>query len=259
MSKELVSIIMPCHNGAATIADAIKSVQNQTYTSWELIVVDDSSSDDSLNIVKTIAESDERVKVLHCENSSGLPATPRNEGIKVARGRYIAFLDCDDEWLPTKLEHQLPLFATRNVAVVFSYYSKMGEHGDLWNTVIKSPAVVNYKKLLKGDCIGNLTGVYDTEKVGKVYQKEIHHEDYLMWLEILKQGFIALNTNTLEAFYRIQKKSVSSNKFKTIQWHWNILRNELKLPLWSAFLNFFSYAVNGFIKSIRKDVFSKNT
>ena len=248
-----VSIIMPCHNGAATIADSIRSVQNQTYTDWELIVVDDASSDDSLRIVNEIASSDSRIKLLCNEKSSGLPATPRNVGIEAATGRYIAFLDCDDEWLPTKLEHQLPLFAVRNVAVVFSYYSKMGGEGDLWNSVIKSPAVVNFRRLLKGDCIGNLTGVYDTEKCGKIFQKEIHHEDYLMWLEILQKGFVALNTNTCEAFYRIQANSVSGNKFKTMRWHWHILRKELNLSFTKTCLFFTCYAVQGVLKKLKKD------
>ena len=248
-----VSIIMPCHNGAAYIKDAICSVQNQTFTDWELLVVDDNSTDASVEIVKELSANDNRIKLFHTEKSSGLPATPRNVGIKVACGRYIAFLDCDDEWLPTKLEHQLPLFATRKVAVIFSYYSKMGENGDFWNSVIKSPTVVNFYKMLKGDCIGNLTGVYDTEKCGKVYQKEIHHEDYLMWLEILKKGFVALNTNTYEAFYRISQNSVSVNKFKTMQWHWHILRYELHLPLFIALKNFTFYAINGLLKKLKKD------
>lgn len=248
-----VSIIMPCHNGAKTIADAIHSVQNQTYTNWELLVVDDSSSDNSVQIVQKLATSDSRIKLLHTIKSTGLPATPRNLGIEAASGRYIAFLDSDDEWLPTKLEHQIPLFATRNVAVVFSYYSKMDGNGDLWNSVIKSPAVVNFRRLLKGDCIGNLTGVYNIEKCGKIFQKEIHHEDYLMWLEILKKGFVALNTNTCEAFYRIQATSVSSNKFKTMQWHWHILRYELHLPLFTAVVNFAFYAVSGVFKKLKKD------
>ena len=254
-----VSIIMPCHNGAATIADAIRSVQSQTFADWELLVIDDASTDDSVQIVSDFADSDSRIHLLHTEKSTGLPASPRNVGIEAARGRYIAFLDCDDEWLPTKLEHQIPLFATRNVAVVFSYYSKMDADGRLWNSVIKSPPVVNYNRLLKGDCIGNLTGMYDTKKCGKVFQKEIHHEDYLMWLEVLKAGFVALNTNTFEALYRIQLKSDSSNKFKAMRWQWHILRNELRLPLGTAISCFCAYAVSGFVKKMKKDSSVQNT
>ena len=216
-------------------------------------MIDDNSADASIEIVSEFMEADTRIKLLHTDKSTGLPATPRNVGIESAAGRYIAFLDCDDEWLPTKLEHQIPLFATRKVAVVFSYYSKMGGNGEFWNSVIKSPAVVNFRRMLKGDCIGNLTGVYDTEKCGKVFQKEIHHEDYLMWLEILKNDFVALNTNTCEAFYRVQANSVSGNKFKTMQWHWHILRKELKLSFLKAGQFFICYAVQGVAKKLKKD------
>ena len=93
--------------------------------------------------------------------------------------------------------------------------------------------------------------MYDTEKCSKVYQKEIHHEDYLMWLEILRQGFYAMNTNTYEAFYRVQSSSVSGNKFKTMQWHWHILRKELKLSILVASKYFMTYAIQGVLKKVK--------
>ena len=249
--NNLVSIIMPCHNGEKYIRDAINSVLSQTYTDWELLIVDDNSSDNSANIIEDFCKKDERIKLLHTEKSTGLPATARNIGINAARGRFIAFLDCDDIWLPVKLEHQIPLFKMKNVAVVFSYYAKMNEEGDFQNRLVSSPFVVTYDYLLKGDCIGNLTGVYDTKKCGKAFQKEIHHEDYEMYLAILKQGFYAMNTNSFEAFYRVQKSSVSANKFKTMNWHWNILRNEQKLSFFKAVKYFLHYAVKGFLKFLR--------
>lgn len=249
--NNLVSIIMPCHNGEKYIRDAINSVLSQTYTDWELLIVDDNSSDNSVNIIEDFAKKDERIKLLHTEKSTGLPATARNIGINAARGRFIAFLDCDDIWLPVKLEHQIPLFKMKNVSVVFSYYAKMNGEGDFQNRIVTSSFVVTYDYLLKGDCIGNLTSVYDTKKCGKVLQKEIHHEDYEMYLAILKQGFYAMNTNSLEAFYRVQKSSVSANKFKTMSWHWNILRNEQKLPFFKAVKYFLHYAVKGFLKFLR--------
>ena len=224
---------------------------SQTYIDWEVLVIDDNSSDNSVNVIEDFCKQDERIKLLRTEKSIGLPATARNVGINAARGKFIAFLDCDDIWLPVKLEHQIPLFETKNVAVVFSYYAKMNGEGDFQNRLVSSPFIVTYDYLLKGDCIGNLTGVYDTKKCGKVFQKEIHHEDYEMYLEILKQGFYALNTNSLEAFYRVQKSSVSANKFKTMSWHWNILRNEQKLPFFKAAKYFLHYAVKGFLKFLR--------
>lgn len=246
-----ISIIMPCHNGEKYISDAIQSVISQTFSDWELLVIDDNSSDNSINIIEDFCKKDARIKLFRTEKSSGLPATPRNVGIKNAIGRFIAFLDCDDIWLPTKLEHQIPLFETKNVAVVFSYYAKMNGDGVFQNRKISSPFVINYNELLKGDCIGNLTGVYDVSKCGKIFQKEIHHEDYEMWLSILKLDFYAMNTNTYEAFYRVQEKSVSANKWRTMQWHWNILHNEQKLGFVKSIKCFFHYAVRGFFKFLK--------
>ena len=246
-----VSIIMPCHNGAETIADAIRSVQSQTFADWELLVVDDASSDNSATIVQKFAEADARIRLLYTEKSTGLPATPRNVGIEAASGRYIAFLDCDDEWLPTKLARQIPLFATRNVAVVFSYYGKMDERGGFHAEKIESPVFVSYEQLLGGNVIGNLTGIYDTEKVGKVFQKEIHHEDYVMWLEILRRGFSAVNTNTVEAIYRESKKSVSGSKFAAFGWTWRIYRRELGLPFFAAANYFARYAAKAVFKFLK--------
>ena len=249
--SNLVSIIMPAHNSADTISMSIESVLKQTFHNWELIVINDNSTDDTDIIIKNYAEKDSRIKYLETERSFCKPFYPRNIGIEYAKGRFIAFLDSDDIWLPTKLEHQIPLLETYNVVVVFSYYSKMNYTGIMQNRIILSPMIVDYDCLLKGDCIGNLTGIYDTQKIGKVYQKNIHHEDYLMWLEILKPGGYAINTNTIEAFYRIQKNSVSCNKLKTMMWHWNILRNEIKLPIVKAIRYFFYYAIKGIIKFLK--------
>lgn len=246
-----ISIIMPCHNGEKYIFDAIQSVVSQTFSDWELLVIDDNSSDGSVKIIEDFCAKDARIKLLHAEKSTGLPATARNVGIENASGRFIAFLDCDDMWLPTKLARQIPLFETKNVAVVFSFYAKMNGRGDFQNRLVSSPFVIDYEYLLKGDCIGNLTGMYDTHKCGKVFQKEIHHEDYEMWLSILKRGFYAINTNTYEAFYRVQKSSVSGNKLKTMQWHWNILRRELNIPFFESVKYFLHYALSGFLKFIK--------
>lgn len=249
--KVLVSIIMPCYNGEKYLPDAIQSVINQTFPDWELIIVDDHSTDNSITIIEEFCKKESRIRFFHTAKSTGLPATPRNLGIQEARGRYIAFLDCDDMWLPTKLERQIPLFVVKNVAIVFSFYSKMDNVGNYKINSIASPVFVSYDYMLNGNCIGNLTAVYDTKKCGKVFQKEIHHEDYVMWLSILQKGFYALNTNTVEAIYRENKFSVSGSKLKIFKWQWNILRNELKIPLLHTVKYFFRYAMRGFIKFIK--------
>ena len=246
-----VSIIMPCHNGALYISDAINSVLEQTYPDWELIVIDDNSTDKSTAIVQDFCRKDKRIKLLYSNNSCGLPAVPRNIGIEKASGRFIAFLDCDDKWLSSKLERQLSCFSNTDCTIVFSYYEKINENNNICSKIIKSPKIVSYEKLLNGDCIGNLTGIYDSEKVGKIFQKEIHAEDSLMWLEILRRGSYAINTNSLEAQYRIHSNSTSSNKLKSALWNWNIYRKELKLSFPSACFHFCMYLAKAVIKYLK--------
>ena len=242
---------MPCHNGEKYLRQAVDSVLAQTYADWELLIIDDASTDGSVVIAEEYRARDGRIKLLHTKSSTGKPATPRNVGIEAAAGRFIAFLDCDDQWAPAKLEHQLPLFQQENCAAVFSFYKKMDGAGAVRPTVVTSPVSVNIDQLLDGNCIGNLTGVYDTAKVGKVYQKEIHHEDYLMWLQVLQKGFIARNTGTVEAYYRESGSSVSGSKVKALGWTWAIYRKELGLSLMTSVGHFIKYAIKGLGKRLK--------
>ena len=246
-----VSVIMPCHNGEKYLRHALDSVLAQTFQDWELLIVDDGSTDGSTAIAEEYCAKDSRIRLLHTECSTGKPATPRNVGIEAAQGRFIAFLDCDDQWLPDKLEHQLPLFKWDNCATVFSFYKKMDAMGTVRSAVVTSPASVDFDQLLDGNCIGNLTGIYDTAKVGKVYQQEIHHEDYLMWLKVLQKGFIARNTGTVEAYYRESGTSVSGSKLKALGWTWTIYRKELGLPLGASVMHFIKYAFKALSKKLK--------
>ncbi len=229
-NNPMVSIIMPCHNGEKFIRQSIQSVLDQTYSNWELLVVEDKSSDLSVNIVKEYCEKDCRVKLLYNDRNTGRPASPRNYGIEHATGAYLAFLDCDDTWKNSHLTNLLKLFDDERVIAAFSWYNRIDENGNCLGTV-KTPQTLNYHHLFYDNFIGNLTGMYDLKKRGKVFQHESGHEDYTMWLEVLKEGGIARSTNTIEAFYRETQQSVSSNKFKACAWRWNILRKEVGLPV----------------------------
>lgn len=248
-----VSIIMPAHNSAKTIRESIESVLSQTFTDWELLVVNDSSTDETEQIVSEYTKKDSRIKLLHTDESVGKPFYPRNIGIKAAEGRYIAFLDSDDVWLATKLKKQIPLFVDEKVAIVFSYYEKFAtdEVESKKNRVIKSPAFVSFNSALYGNPIGNLTGVYDTEKVGKIFYEDAGHEDYILWLTILKKGFVAKNTNTVEARYRVAEKSVSSNKGRAASWTWNIYRKTLGFNIIKSAFYYSIYMVKGVLKYLR--------
>ncbi|MBR2300661.1 MAG: glycosyltransferase family 2 protein [Bacteroidaceae bacterium] len=249
--SELVSVIMPVHNAERFIEDAIRSVMAQTYDNWELLVVDDASTDHSMAIVKNLVREDNRIKLITNNNPTGYPATPRNMAVNEARGRFIAFLDSDDMWLPDKLERQLPLFEKHaKVAVVFSNYEKVNEFGERAKRVVVAPRRVSYRRLLLGNVIGNVTGVYDTRRVGKVYFPQVRHEDYAMWLSILKRGYLAYNQGEVTALYRVSSNSVSSQKLHLLSWQWKVYRNVEKLNFFSSVYYYANYAVRAFIKSL---------
>ena len=241
---------MPACNAENYIKEAIDSVIAQTYKNWELLVIDDGSTDRTIDIVKDYCEKDKRIILLYNIHHIGMPSAPRNLGIQIAQGRFIAFLDSDDIWVITKLEEQLPLFNNIKTAIVFSNYEKVDEQGQRNRRVVRVPQYVDYEELLKSNVICNLTGIYDRNKVGKVLYQNIHHEDYALWLTILKKGFIAQNTNTITGFYRISNNSVSSNKLRLLSWQWYIYRNVEHLPWHSCIYYYFHYAIKGIRKFI---------
>ncbi|MBR2318546.1 MAG: glycosyltransferase family 2 protein [Bacteroidaceae bacterium] len=248
---ELVSVIMPVHNAERYLEEAIRSVMAQTYGNWELLVVNDNSSDNSVQIANKMAKEDCRIKVYDNPTPTGYPATPRNMAVNLAQGRYIAFLDSDDVWLPCKLEHQLPFFAeAENIGVVFSNYEKVDEETNREARVIKARKRTKYKQLLLGNVIGNVTAMYDTERVGKVYFPMVRHEDYAMWLSILKRGFIARNTGKVVALYRVSENSVSSRKMALLSWQWRVYRDVEQICLLKSAYYYINYAIRAFLKSL---------
>lgn len=249
-SNHLVSIIMPMHNSAKYLRSSIESVIAQTYKEWELLIIDDFSDDGSIDIAEEYMARDSRIRLLKNTQRKYMPSAPRNVGVQAAKGRYIAFLDSDDLWFPQKLEQQLALFKDNRTAIVYSNYEKIDEKGTRSNRLVMAPSHATYRTLLCGNVIGNLTGIYDTSKVGKVSIQDIHHEDYAMWLYILKQGYNAQNTDTTLAAYRVSDESVSSNKLKVISWQWYIYRQVEHLSLIQSALYFVSYAWKAFSKSI---------
>ncbi|GHU17458.1 glycosyl transferase [Spirochaetia bacterium] len=251
MIERYVSIIMPNYNNGRFIGSAIESVIAQTYKNWEMIIVDDCSSDNSIEIIKKYQDRDPRIRLFSTESPSGSPVKPRNIGIEKAKGRYIAFLDSDDLWLPDKLECQIKLFDNRNVAIVYSNYEKITETGTRNGRVINSPEHLDYKQLLKGNSIGCLTAVYDVLKVEKIFFSKFYHEDYVLWLTVLRLGYIASNINKVGALYRVRQNSVSSKKLKVLKWQWDIYRKYLKFNFCKAIFYFCFYAVNGFLKFLK--------
>lgn len=225
-----VSLIMPCKNGERTLRQALASVVQQTFQDWELIFIDDGSVDLSLKIASEFASNDPRFNVIsNSERGRGVWFA-RNLGIETAKGRFIAFLDCDDYLLEDSLAKRLDVIEATGCTSAFGPYLRLKHNGQVSNREARDR--VSYTSMLIKNHIGNLTGMYDTGKIGKIYQKEFGHEDYLMWLEILKSGGPCVSTgSTPLAVYRVNPGSLSSNKLKALQWRWIIFRSGLGLPM----------------------------
>ncbi|MGO3132483.1 MAG: glycosyltransferase family 2 protein [Alcaligenes sp.] len=241
-----VSVVMPAYNAANTLPDSLASVCQQDYPYWELLVVDDGSNDSTANIVTEYAQKDPRITLIQQPRNQGVAAA-RNAGIAAAQGQYIAFLDADDLWLPQKLSRQLTAMQENNAAVSMTAYYRFHQ-APQWQSSTTPPRWVDYSNLLKGNSIGNLTGMYDCQKIGKIYQKPIRHEDYLMWLEIVRKAGRAYGLQEVLAAYRVSAGSLSGNKIKSLQWTWQIYRHHLKLSVVQSSSLMLHYIVKAVLK-----------
>lgn len=244
---ELVSIITPCYNSEQFIERTVESIIDQTYSNWELLVIDDFSSDNSVNIVKRLIKLDSRIKLVQLEKNYGA-AVARNKGIELAKGRFIAFLDSDDLWLPNKLKTQVKFMEKNNVSFSYSSYKLTNMmNNDKGSFIV--PYRQSYKDILKTCSIGCLTAMYDVKKIGKVYMPIIaKRQDFGLWLRILKKVDYAYGIQEELAIYRMRKDSISGNKIKVAKYQWQIYRKEENLTLLNSLYYFLHYAINGLFK-----------
>jgi len=244
----MVSIITPNYNSESFVRQTIDSVRSQTHTDWEMIIVDDVSSDKSTQIIEEYMQKDKRIKLIRLKNNSG-PAQARNRAIKEAKGRYIAFLDSDDYWHKDKLTKQLKFMQDHHCELSFTAYESIDE---LTGETIKKIAVplrIDYKTLLKQNIMGCLTVMYDTQKLGKVMMPDIiKRQDYALWLKLLKQVPHAYGLDEPLAYYRVRNFSVSSNKIIASKYHWRVLRDIERLPLYKAIYYFGWYTYKSIMK-----------
>lgn len=217
---------MPAYNAEKYIEESITSVLNQTFSDFELLIVDDASKDATLSIIKKF-KRDTRVVLFENRNNLGISKS-RNIAIEAASGRYIAFLDSDDIWYENKLERQISYFKKYGCIACATNYMMIRGDGTFIKEVKSDKLLLRSDDMLKFNYVGNLTGMYDTKLTGKVYQKDIKHEDYLMWLNISDVGPIHVIDECL-AKYRVHDFSRTSNKFKSLLWHYSLLRQGYKL------------------------------
>lgn len=243
-----VSVISPLFNSERFLTDLVNSVKAQSFKDWELILVDDCSTDKTSQIALAFAAEDSRIKFIQLANNSGA-AVARNTGIEAAQGRYIAFLDSDDIWLPSKLEKQLAFMRDRGISFSYCAYEKINEDGDVIGRV-GIPDKVSYEGLLRVCVIGCLTAMYDTENLGKVYMPLIRRrQDLGLWLRILKKIDYAYGLQEILAQYRVRNDSISANKMVAARYTWKLYREHERLPLLKAVYYFSFYAVNGLLRT----------
>ncbi len=245
--NDLVSIITPCYNCASFIAQAIDSVLAQSYQQWEMIIVNDGSTDTSSEIIAPYAAKDSRIKLIPLGENQGV-AKARNVAIKTATGRYIAFLDADDLWLSNKLKQQLSFMQVNNLAFTYASYQLINEYNERLGEFI-TKASMTYYDLLKTCSIGCLTAIYDTQKLGKMYVPDtLIRGDYALWLKILKNIHTAQGIIQPLAIYRINTNSLSANKLKAGVYQWRVYRQNEQLSWFKSAYYFLHYMYYGLVK-----------
>lgn len=247
-----VTIIMPAYNAGNTISKSIQSVLDQTYQHFELIVVNDCSSDNTKEIIEEFIESDDRIKFIDMIVNEGV-ASARNIGLDHATGDFVAFLDSDDQWKETKLERQINIFNQYpEFDLIYTAYYRFNSSGI--SNLVEVPKYINYRQLLKGNPIGNLTAIFKFNKFPELRQKKIGHEDYLFWLELFSSSNDVKGFGIQEplAYYRVAENSasLSSNKLKSAQWTWNIYRHHLKLNFFASIFYFAFYVFKATFKRV---------
>ena len=249
-NQPLVSVIMPCYNMERFVSETIDSVRGQTYSHWELCIVDDASTDGTVDIVKRHCIQDDRIHLIAKPKHSGIADT-RNQAISMAQGRFLAFLDSDDLWHSEKLETQLKFMTERNIGFSYSSYDCVDESGKPTGKTVKTTGDLDHNAYLHNTIIGCSTVMLDIDKVGKVIVPNFRtSEDTATWLNILKKGHIAYAIEQPLTSYRIRSKSASSNKLKASSDLWKVYRQNEHLPLFKAIGCFLSYAFHAIKKRL---------
>lgn len=246
----LVSVITPCHDSGRWLDEAIQSVRRQTFTDWELLIIDDGSRDNSAAIAREHSVRDHRVRVERLASPSG-GASARNRGLDLARGRYVAFLDADDQWRPTKLAQQLALMQSAGACFTYTAYEKASEDGRLSGRVYRPPPSVTYAALLRACVIGCSTVMLDRNVLGPRRFPELRRShDFALWLDILRDGHEALAVPEPLTVYRVRRGSLSANKLAKYIGTWHIYRRHERLGLLVSVRMMASYAWHGFRKHL---------
>ncbi|WP_333693475.1 glycosyltransferase family 2 protein [Flavobacterium sp.] len=244
----LVSIVTPTYNSEQFIAETILSVQNQSYTHWELLIVDDGSQDKTADLVKELQKNDSRIKFFQLEKNSG-PAVARNTGIEQAQGQYLTFIDADDIWFPDFMANSIQTIQKTGIPFVFSSYRRADENLNFVYSDFIVPQSVTYSDILKSNSISCLTAFLDIQKLGKKYMPLIRkRQDMGLWLQYLKAVPFAYGIQQPQAIYRIRKNSLSRKKTDLIKYQWQFYREVENLSVFQSLYYLMHWAYRGFLK-----------
>lgn len=237
----MVSIIVPVYNAEKFIKTTIESVLNQTFTDFELLLINDCSTDSSIDVIK--AFSDNRIRLINQKENLGAWAA-RNRGIKEAKGRFISFLDSDDLWEKEKLEKEMKFMEEKNAGFVFSGYEFSDENGIGNGAIVKVPSTISFRQALNNTTIFTSTVLIDREKIPEdlILMPHIESEDTATWWRILKAGNIGYGLNENLVKYRRSKNSLSSNKIVALKRIWNLYRKIANLSWMEASCHFVCWA-----------------
>ena len=238
IQNDLVSIIMPSYNCGRFVEESIRSILAQTYENWELIFIDDYSSDNTIRIVSELRDKDKRIQIYQNVSNMGAAVT-RNNALKEAKGRWIAFLDSDDIWEPEKLEKQIKYMEEHNYAFSYTSYCEIDEESKETGVYIAGPEHVTKAGMFAFCWPGCLTVMYDATRIGLVQIADMKkNNDYAMWLKVCKKADCYLLDDCLAKYRRGRTGSVSNHGYATlIKWHYKLFRDaEGMNPISSAFM-----------------------
>lgn len=249
-TEPLISIITPSYNAVKTVGRTVRSVQDQTFSNWELLICDDCSTDGTDKILKTLSSDDKRIKVFYSPSNGG-PAIARNICLNHARGKYFCFIDADDAWKVDFLDSQLNFIKKSKAKGVFASYSRVDLAGDKVLNDFIAPRKVSYRDILKTNSISCLTVMIKSELVGKTRMRDEGIEDLDFWLELLKKEKYFYGNSTVLAEYTIAKGTRSSSKLKLIKPQWNTYRKCQRLSIVCSSYFLLNWAFNGIKKYIK--------
>ncbi len=239
--QEKVSIIVPVYNAANYIEQTIQSVLAQDYENWELILVENGSTDES--VAKIQAFDDKRIRLIIMEGNAGA-ANARNEGMRQAMGTYVGYIDADDLWRPNKLSRQIAFMQEKDAAFAFTGYEFGDENAVGTGKIVRVPETLSYKQALSNTTIFTSTVLFDTRLIekDKLYMPNVKSEDSALWFQILREGIVAYGLDENLVTYRRPANSLSSNKLEAMRRIWNLYRKQEKLNIFYSMYLFVGWA-----------------